>query len=83
MYTVNKQGVYYIQQWIDSNQDKNPKVLNLWAGGIASQIDQLDVCEELNNNGRYGFELGMKDAQGHNLVIHLYSDHFERVGEAL
>jgi len=82
MYTVNKQGVYYIQQWIDSNQDKNPKVSNLWAGGIASEIDQLDVGEELNNNGRYGFELGMKDAQGHNLDIHLYPEHFERVGEA-
>jgi hypothetical protein len=77
MYTLNTQGVYHIQSWIDSNQDKNPKVFDLWAGGIASEIGRLDVDEELTHNGRYSYEVGMKDGQGHNLVIYLDLNHFD------
>ena len=77
MYTLNTKGVYHIQSWIDSNQDKNPKVFDLWAGGIASEIGRLDVDEELTNNGRYSYELGMKDGQGHILFIYFYPEHFD------
>lgn len=82
MHTLNTQGVYYIQSWIDCNQGKNPKVFDLWAGGIASEIGGLNVDEELKHNGRYSYEVGMKDGQGHNLVIYLYPEHFDRKGSA-
>ena len=81
MYTVNTQGVHHIQSWIDCNRLSEGYSL-VWAENIASEIDGLDASEELTNNGRYSYEVGMKDWQGRNLVIYLYPEHFDREGNA-
>jgi hypothetical protein len=74
---VNKNGIYAIQDWIDNNSDKNHEVFNLWANGIASEIDQNDLDQELKDNGYIDHELnGMRDGQGRLLFIKLYQEHF-------
>ena len=75
---VNIDGVYHIQNWIDQNQDKNPKVFDLWANGIASVINRSDCIEqELRDNGKYSYEIGMTDGQGRSMFIDLYPEHFK------
>ena len=75
---VNVDGVSHIQKWIDENQDKNPQVFDLWASGIASVINRSDCIEqELRDNGKYSYEIGMKDGQGRSMFIDLYPEHFE------
>jgi len=75
---VNIDGVYAIQDWIDSNQDMNPTVFDLWAGGIASCINRATTLEqELADNGYFSYETGLRDGQGHPLIIKLYPEHFD------
>ena len=54
-------GIYAIQEWIDGNQDKNPRVFDLWANGIASEINQ---CANLEQDIalRGGFDMKPGDA---------------------
>ena len=74
---VNKNGIYAIQDWINNNSDKAYEVYFLWANGIAAEIDQNDLDQELKNNGYIDHELnGMRDGQGRILSIKLYEEHF-------
>lgn len=77
-FTINKSGIYAIQEWIDSNQDKNPRVFDLWANGIASEINR---CASLNQdvalNGGFEYETGLRNARGHMMFISLDRQHFD------
>ena len=73
---VNKSGIYAIQAWIDSNQDKNPSVSCLWANGVASEIDQCATLEQdITVSGRFEYETGLRDARGRMLSITLEREH--------
>jgi hypothetical protein len=77
MAQVNKEGIYHIQDWINANQDYNAQVFNLWANGIASQINQCATLDDdLQRNGEFIFEVGLRDAQGHVMAIALDKQHF-------
>jgi len=80
-YSINQAGVYAIQNWIDSNIDNNPRLFDLWANGIASEIDRdIHLDDDLNRNGEFTFELtGYRDAQGHIMRIGLELSHFDEV----
>ena len=75
---VNVDGVFEIQKWIDENKDKTPKGSYLLADGIASEINESDCIEqELKDNGKYSYEIGMRDGQGRSMFIDLYPEHFK------
>jgi hypothetical protein len=75
---VNQSGIYAIQEWIDSNQDKNPRVFDLWANGIASEIDQCaNLEQDIALNGGFEYETGLRDARGHMMFISLERQHFD------
>ncbi len=77
MASVNKEGIYHIQDWIDSNQDYNPQIFNLWANGIASEINQCaSLDDDLQRNSEFIYEVGLKDARGHVMTIALEKQHF-------
>jgi hypothetical protein len=77
-FSINQSGIYAIQGWIDSQQDKNPRVFDLWANGIASEINQ---CASLNQdvamNGGFEYETGLRDRQGYMMFIWLERKHFD------
>jgi DNA-binding PadR family transcriptional regulator len=71
-YQINKKGRYEIQDWINRNKDKNMKVFDLWANGIASEINRDSYLEEqLENNQEFEYETRLKDARGYPLNIRL------------
>ena len=77
MASVNKEGIYHIQDWIYSNQDYNPQIFNLWANGIASEINQCaSLDDDLQRNSEFIYEVGLKDARGHVMTIALEKQHF-------
>ena len=77
MASVNKKGIFHIQDWIDSNLDYNPRVFDLWANGIASEINRCATLDDdLQRNGEFIFEVGLRDAQGHVMAIALDKQHF-------
>ena len=77
MYSVNKEGIYHIQKWIDENQDYNPKVFDLWANGIASEINRCaSLDDDLQRNGEFIYEVGLRDARGYVMTISLDESHF-------
>ena len=81
MASVNKEGVYHIQDWIDSNQDYNPRVFDLWANGIASEINQCaSLDDDLQRNSEFIYEVGLKDARGYVMTIALEKQHFNLEG---
>jgi len=81
MASVNKEGIYHIQDWIDSNQDYNPRVFGLWANGIASQINQCaSLDDDLQRNSEFIYEVGLKDARGYAMTIALEKQHFNLEG---
>ena len=81
MASVNKEGIYHIQDWIDSNQDYNPQIFNLWANGIASEINQCaSLDDDLQRNSEFIYEVGLKDARGHVMTIALEKQHFNLEG---
>jgi len=81
MATVNKEGVYHIQDWIDNNQDYNPQVFDLWASGIASEINRsASLDDDLQRNGEFIYEVGLKDARGYVMTISLEKHHFNLEG---
>ena len=77
-FSINQSGIYAIQEWIDSHQNKNPRVFDLWANGIASEINQ---CASLNQdvamNGGFEYETGLRDRQGYMMFISLERHHFD------
>ena len=80
MFRVNKEGIYHIQKWIDENQESNPKVFDLWANGIASEIDRCASLDQgLELNGYFDYEVGLRDAQGFLMTITLGKNHFDSV----
>ena len=83
-YMINKKGRYEIQDWIDSNQDKNMRVFDLWSGGIASEIN-IDSCleEDLENNQEFEYETRLKDGRGYPLNIRLGLDCFDKIESEL
>ena len=82
MFSVNKEGVYYIQKWIDENQEGNPKVFDLWATGIASEIDRsANLDQDLELNGYFDYEVGLRDARGYLMTITLDKNHFDSVSK--
>ena len=86
MYTVNKEGIYHIQKWIVENKDYNPKVSDLWANGIASEIDHCaSLYDDLQRNGDLIYEVGLRDARGYVMTISLDKSHFnsERAEQCL
>lgn len=81
MASVSIEGVYYIQDWIDTHQDYNPRVFDLWASGIASEINRCATLDEdLQRNGEFIYEVGLKDAQGRVMTIALEKQHFNLEG---
>tara|TARA_R100001015_G_C4504381_1_gene77928 strand:+ start:131 stop:373 length:243 start_codon:yes stop_codon:yes gene_type:complete len=77
MYSVNKKGVYHIQKWIDENQECNLKVSDLWANGIASEINRsASLDQDLELNGYFTYEVGLRNAQGYLMTISLDKNHF-------
>ena len=78
MYTVNQSGIYHIQKWIDENQDYNPRVFDLWANGIASEINRCSsLDDDLQRNGEFIFEVGLRDARGYVMTISLDENDFQ------
>jgi hypothetical protein len=81
MATVNKEGIYHIQDWIDTHQEYNPRVFDLWANGIASEVNRCaNLDDDLQRNGEFIYEVGLRDAQGHVMTIALEKQHFEMEG---
>tara|TARA_R100000808_G_scaffold24040_1_gene54378 strand:- start:853 stop:1122 length:270 start_codon:yes stop_codon:yes gene_type:complete len=77
-FSINQSGVYAIQEWIDSNEDKNPRVFDLWANGIASEINQCaNLDEDIALNGGFEYETGLRDGQGYMMFISLERHHFD------
>ena len=77
MYSVNMAGIYHIQKWIVENKDYNPKVSDLWANGIASEIDHCaSLYDDLQRNGEFIYEVGLRDARGYVMTISLEERHF-------
>ena len=77
-FSVNQSGIYAIQEWIENNQDKNLRVFDLWANGIASQIDQCaSLNEDVSRNGTFEYETGLRVGRGHMLFISLERKHFD------
>ena len=75
---VNQSGIHAIQEWIDSNQDKNPRVFDLLANGIASEIDQCaNLEQDIALNGGFEYETGLRDARGYMMFISLERQHFD------
>ena len=75
---VNQSGIYAIQEWIDSNQDKNPRVFDLWANGIASEINRCaNLEQDIALNSGFEYETGLRDARGHRMFISLERQHFD------
>ena len=75
---VNQSGIYAIQEWIDSNQDKNPRVFDLWANGIASEINHCaNLEQDIALNGGFEYETGLRDARGYMMFISLERQHFD------
>ena len=63
--SVNMEGILCIQKWIDENQESNPKVFDLWANGIASEINRsASLDQDLELNGYFDYEVGLRDARG-------------------
>jgi|TARA_R100000482_G_C5059801_1_gene116573 hypothetical protein len=80
MFSVNMEGVLYIQKWIDENQESNPKVFDLWANGIASEINRsANLDQDLKLNGYFDYEVGLRNAQGYLMTITLDKNHFDSV----
>ena len=78
---VNQSGIYAIQEWIENNQDKNLRVFDLWANGIASEINRCaSLDEDVFRNGRFEYETGLRDGQGYMLFISLERKHFDCEG---
>ena len=74
---VNQSGIYAIQEWIDSNQDKNPRVFDLWANGIASEINRCaNLEQDIALNGGFEYETGLRNARGNMMFISLERKHF-------
>lgn len=81
MATVNKEGIYHIQDWIDTHQEYNPRVFDLWANGIASEINHCaNLDDDLQRTGEFIYEVGLRDAQGYVMTIALEKQHFEMEG---
>ena len=74
---MNKKGIYHIQKWIDENQESSPKVFDLWANGIASEINRsASLDQDLELNGYFDYEVGLRDARGYLMTITLNKNHF-------
>ena len=79
-YIINIKGRYEIQDWINSNQEKNMKVFDLLAGGIASEINRDSFLDEdLDNNQEFEYETRLKDRRGYPLNIRLGLNCFDKI----
>jgi len=79
-YIINIKGRYEIQDWINSNQEKNMKVFDLLAGGIASEINRDSFLDEdLKNNQEFEYETRLKDGRGYPLNIRLGLNCFDKI----
>ena len=77
--SVNMEGILCIQKWIDENQESNPKVFDLWANGIASEINRsASLDQDLELNGYFDYEVGLRDARGYLMTITLNKNHFDK-----
>jgi hypothetical protein len=77
-FSINQSGIYAIQEWINSHQNKNPRVFDLWANGIASEINQCaSLGQDIAFNGRFEYETGLRDARGYMMSISLERNHFD------
>lgn len=77
---VNQSGIYAIQEWIDSNEDKNPRVFDLWANGIASEINRCaNLEQDIALNGGFEYETGLRNARGNMMFISLERHHFDGI----
>ena len=49
----------------------------MWANGIASEIDHCaSLDDDLQRNGEFIYEVGLRDARGHVMTISLDESHF-------
>ena len=75
---LNEKGFEYIKTWIEQNKDRNETVKDFIPDGVAEEVNQgATIEEDLENNGSYVFEVGLRDAQGHVMTISFEPEHFD------
>jgi len=75
---LNDFGVKHIKSWIEQNRDCNETVKDFIPDGVAEEVNQgISIEEDLENNGEYRFEVGLRDAQGHVMTIDFEREHFK------
>jgi hypothetical protein len=78
---LNEKGFEHIKTWIKQNKDRNLIIKDLILDGVAEEVNQaVDCVEDLENNGEYRFEIGLRDAQGHVMTIDFKPEHFDFAG---
>lgn len=74
---LNEKGFEYIKTWIEENKDRNETVKDFIPEGVAAEVNQgIDIEANLENNGEFRFEVGLRDSQGHVMTIDFESEHF-------